>query len=81
MVSRATQVENNSKEINEHKGGRKQYDIIYPMGYTQNHLVEQAEIKTLTSELQELMVEPEESRRKFIYMRLKKSAAFDVHSM
>ncbi|KAL9270086.1 E3 ubiquitin-protein ligase BRE1-like 2-like protein [Drosera capensis] len=49
--------------------------------YIQNHLVEQAEIKTLTGELEERMVELEESRRKFVNLRMQKSAASDVHSM
>lgn len=49
--------------------------------YIQNHLVEQAEIKTLTGELEELMVELEESRRKFVNLRMQKSAVSDVHSM
>ncbi|GAB2271335.1 hypothetical protein Dimus_006176 [Dionaea muscipula] len=49
--------------------------------YIQDHLVDQAEIKRLTGELEETMAELEESRRKFVNLKMQKSAASEVHSL
>lgn len=48
--------------------------------YIQSDSVDQSEIKRLSGELEESMVELEESRRKFINLKMQKDAACGVHT-
>ncbi|GMH00180.1 hypothetical protein Nepgr_002019 [Nepenthes gracilis] len=47
--------------------------------YIQHHLVDQAEIKQLTGELEESITELEESRRKLVNLKMQKLSASQVH--